>query len=109
VGASAWRPCIAVDSAGRPAAALGQWAAALLWEQGRAVGRGQRGVGAADRRGRAAMGPGGQRRGVGESEREWGSAATGANWHARQHSAGRLSFKLGFKQIQTYSNGSNEI
>jgi hypothetical protein len=55
------------------------------------------------------MGPGDQRQGARESEREWGSAAMGADQQARQHSAGRLSFKLSFKLIQTYSNGSNEI
>jgi hypothetical protein len=33
----------------------------------------------------------------------------GTDWQARQHSAGRLDFKPGFKPIQKYSNGSNEI
>jgi hypothetical protein len=73
------------------------------------VGHGRRGAGAADRRGRVAAGPGGQRWGTGESEREQGSAMMGADWQARQHSAGRLDFKPGFKPIQKYSNGSNEI
>jgi hypothetical protein len=65
----------------------------------------RRNAGAADRRGQAATGPGGQQQGAGESERERGSAATGADRRARQHSADWLSFK----PIQTYSNGSNEI
>jgi hypothetical protein len=73
------------------------------------TGRERRGAGAADRWGRAAMGPDGQRRGVGESERERGSTARGTARRARQHSDGRLSFKLDFKPIQTYSNGSKEI
>jgi hypothetical protein len=36
--------------------------------------------------------------------RRWGT-----DRRAWQHSAGQLSFKLGFKPIQKYSNGSNEI
>jgi hypothetical protein len=33
----------------------------------------------------------------------------GADRWAQQHSAGWLGFKLSFKPIQKYSNGSNEI
>jgi hypothetical protein len=73
------------------------------------AGRRRHGAGATDRWGWAAMGSGGQWRGAGESERERGGAAAGADRQARQHSAGWLGFKLGFKLIQTYSNGSNEI
>jgi hypothetical protein len=48
--------CTAVDSVGRPAVAPSRWArvAVLLREQGRAVGRGRRGAGETDKRGRAA-------------------------------------------------------
>jgi hypothetical protein len=67
-----WGPCIAVSSAGQPAAAPDQraQAAALFHEQGRAVGRKRHGAGTADRWGQEATGPGGQRWGAGESERE---------------------------------------
>jgi hypothetical protein len=78
---------------------LAVWAAVLLHKQGRAAGRGRHGAGAADRRGQAATGPGGQRWGAGESEKERGGAATGADQRDRQHSASRLGFKLGFKLI----------
>jgi hypothetical protein len=73
------------------------------------AGRERRGAGVADRWGQAAMGPDGQRRGVGESEREQSSAARGTARWVRQHSDSRLGFKLDFKLIQTYSNGSKEI
>jgi hypothetical protein len=58
-------------------------------------------------RGRVASGPGGSggdtcERGAGQHG-DW--ALTGG---PRRHSAGAL-FKLGFKLIQKYSNGSNEI
>jgi hypothetical protein len=67
-----WGPWIAVSSAGQPAAAPDQrvQAAALFHEQGRAVGRKRHGAGTADRWGQEATGPGGQRWGAGESERE---------------------------------------
>jgi hypothetical protein len=47
------------------------------------VGRSRRGVEATERWGRAATGPGSQRRGVGESEREQGSVAAGGDMWAR--------------------------
>jgi hypothetical protein len=63
-------PYATVSSARRPSAALDRRArvAALLRAQGRAVGRDRRIAGATDRRGQAAMGPGSQQQGVGESE-----------------------------------------
>jgi hypothetical protein len=63
----------------RPTSAPGRWAQATLAR-------------AADRRDRATTGPGGQRLGVGGSEREWGSAVRGADRRAWQHSAGPPGF-----------------
>jgi hypothetical protein len=79
------------------------WAVVLLREKGRVAVHGRRGTRATDRRGRAATGPvvsGGVRERVRESG---GSTAMGADRRARQHSAGRVGFKLSFKPIQKYS------
>jgi hypothetical protein len=85
------------------ATGIGPWptgaGSAVVARQGRAAGHGSLDARVADRRGRATSGPGGQRRGVGGSEREQGSVARGADRRAGQHSASRF----GSKPIQTES------
>jgi hypothetical protein len=105
-------PGTAVDSTGwrtRPTMdpSCQAWAAALLHKQGRAAARGRHGAarltcGAGWRRGPVA-GPGYARE---IRARQHGAGAlTGG---PRPHSA-EARFKLSFKPIQKYSNGSNEI
>jgi hypothetical protein len=64
--------------------------------------------GGADRWGRAATGHGGQQQGVGGRQKSEAVPQRFADGKPGPHNAGAW-FKFGFKLMQKYSNGSNEI